>query len=149
MGRGGLENQAWSVGGGGAKDAGQGAGTRPRVPGDIWGSCGSSGVPGPLSRAGCLGAKGQPLPGACWKTRGAPGEGVPGRPHTRWKTQEQEEGQGTTPNREAGAGGPAAPWEVDALPAPLSEGPVASVGSALFRREINLNWSYRGSWLEN
>lgn len=74
----------------------------------------------------------------------APRGGVPGRPRTRRETQEQEAGEGTTSNQEEGVKVPAAPrrW-------PPSQRWRHLWTSALFRREVNLNWSYRGSWLEN
>lgn len=147
-GTGGLENQAWPPG-----DEGAGRGARHpaagpwRGLGQLWKPLWSLDPPGqePPGGAGRV-AEAQ----SCWKTRvRLPGEGVLGRPHTRRKTQEQEEGEGTAPNGEAGAG----PWRPSEVAAPCPAEGAGDGGhpwtSALFRREVNLNWSYRGSWLEN
>lgn len=83
---------------------------------------------------------------SCWKTRvRLPGEGGAGqalypsenprarrwgRNHPKWR----------------GQAGPCHPSEVAAPTPPRRRCPWTP---ALFPREVNLNWSYRGSWLEN
>lgn len=137
--------RTWMLGGG--------PGTQLWVPGGIWGSCGGPPRwPDPRGRA----SRGRVALGPVLleDESEAPGGGGARQASTRRKTQEQEEGEGAPPRGEGGAGVPAAPRVVAACP----PAPPAEEGrwwwwhlwtSALFRREVNLNWSYRGSWLEN
>ena len=136
----------------GVASRGQGCWAGGRAPsGGIWGRCGNprgrwttpqGWEPLEGARGAGRGADAQ----SCWKTRvRLPGEGGArqalypsenprarrgGRNHPKWR----------------GQAGPCHPSKVAAPTPPRRRCPWTP---ALFPREVNLNWSYRGSWLEN
>lgn len=125
---------------------GGGPGTQPRVPGGIGGSGGGPPHDGWTPEAGRV-AGGWPSARSCWKTRvRLPGVGGPGRPLPVGKPKSKKRGKEPPHMERVGRESllPLRKWP-PAPPAKEGRRQRRLWTPALVRREVNLNWSYRGS----